>query len=118
MRWLLRIQSNGSKSTTDVVKELQNQITLYKYQDDTYFEAGFGHLNGYGAGYYSYLWAKVFSEDMFSVFQKNGVMDKETGLRLRKTVLERGSTIDELEIVKEFLGREPSQDAFLKSIGL
>jgi len=109
---------NGSKSTTDVVKELQNRITLYKYQDDTYFEAGFGHLNGYGAGYYSYLWAKVFSEDMFSVFQENGVMDKETGLRLRKTVLERGSTVDELEIVKEFLGREPSQDAFLKSIGL
>ncbi|HAN18788.1 MAG: hypothetical protein A2X13_06985 [Bacteroidetes bacterium GWC2_33_15] len=109
---------NGAKSTTDVVKELQNEITFYKYQDDTYFEAGFGHLNGYAAGYYSYLWAKVFSEDMFSVFRQNGVMDKETGIRLRKTVLEKGSTRDELEIVKEFLGREPGQEAFLKSIGL
>lgn len=109
---------NGSESTTDIVKKLQNDITLYKFQEETHFEAGFGHLSGYAAGYYSYLWAKVFSEDMFSVFIQNGVMDKTTGLRLRKIVLEKGSSVDELEMVKEFLGREPSQEAFLKSIGL
>jgi thimet oligopeptidase len=109
---------NGNESTTDIVKRLQNEITLYRFHEDTHFEAGFGHLSGYAAGYYSYLWAKVFSEDMFSVFIQNGVMDKSTGLRLRKTVLEKGSSVDELDMVKEFLGREPSQDAFLKSIGL
>ncbi|OFX88267.1 MAG: hypothetical protein A2W99_09945 [Bacteroidetes bacterium GWF2_33_16] len=109
---------NGEESTTDIVKKLQNEITLYKFQEDTHFEAGFGHLNGYAAGYYSYLWAKVFSEDMFSVFIRNGVMDKNTGIKLRKVVLEKGSSVDELEMVKEFLGREPSQEAFLKSIGL
>lgn len=108
----------GAKSTTDLVKELQNEITLYKYQDDTHFEAGFGHLNGYAAGYYSYLWALVFADDMFSVFEQNGIMNQEIGMKLKKVVLERGSTIDEMEIVKEFLGREPNEDAFLKSIGL
>ena len=110
--------ANGAKSTTDIVRELQNEITFYAYQEDTHFEAGFGHLNGYAAGYYSYLWAKVFSEDMFSVFEKNGIMDQKTGLKFKKLVLERGSTIDEMEIVKEFLGREPNDEAFLKSIGL
>jgi thimet oligopeptidase len=109
---------NGPESTTDIVKKLQNDITLYKFQEDTHFEAGFGHLSGYAAGYYSYLWAKVFSEDMFSVFIQNGVMDKNTGLRLRKIVLEKGSSVDELDMVKDFLGREPNQEAFLKSIGL
>lgn len=109
---------NGNKSTTQLVKELQNEITLYKYQENTHFEAGFGHLNGYAAGYYSYLWALVFAEDMFSVFLENGIMDKNTGLKLRKLVLERGSTIDEMKIVKEFLGRESNEEAFLKSIGL
>lgn len=109
---------NGTKSTTDLVKELQNEITLYKFQDGTHFEAGFGHLSGYAAGYYSYLWALVFADDMFSVFEQNGVMNQKTGLKLRKLVLERGSTLDEMEIVKEFLGREPNEEAFLKSIGL
>jgi len=109
---------NGEQTTTELVKELQNKITLYKYQENTHFEAGFGHLNGYAAGYYSYLWALVFAEDMFSVFLANGIMDKATGLKLRKTVLERGSTIDEMEMVKDFLGREPNEKAFLKSIGL
>lgn len=64
------------------------------------------------------MWALVFADDMFSVFEQNGVMDQNTGLKLRKIVLERGSTIDEMEIVKEFLGREPNEKAFLKSIGL
>jgi thimet oligopeptidase len=109
---------NGTKTTTELVKELQNEITMFDFQDDTHFEAGFGHLNGYAAGYYSYLWALVFADDMFSVFEENGVMDQNTGLKLRKIVLERGSTIDEMEIVKEFLGREPNEKAFLKSIGL
>lgn len=109
---------NGTKTTTELVKELQNEITMFDFQDDTHFEAGFGHLNGYAAGYYSYLWALVFADDMFSVFEQNGVMDQNTGLKLRKIVLERGSTIDEMEIVKEFLGREPNEKAFLKSIGL
>jgi thimet oligopeptidase len=113
-----KYDANGTKSTTELVKELQNEITLYKFQEDTHFEAGFGHLNGYAAGYYSYLWALVFADDMFSVFEQNGIMNQETGMKLRKIVLERGATIDEMDIVKEFLGREPNEEAFLKSIGL
>jgi len=113
-----KFNPNGSKTTTELVKELQNEITLYNFHEGTHFEAGFGHLNGYAAGYYSYLWALVFAEDMFSVFEKDGVMNQETGLKLRKVVLERGSTIEEMEIVREFLSREPNEEAFLKSIGL
>ncbi|MCG8410836.1 MAG: Zn-dependent oligopeptidase [Bacteroidales bacterium] len=108
----------GGKTTTELVKELQNEITMFKFQDGTHFEAGFGHLNGYAAGYYSYLWALVFADDMFSVFEKNGVMNQEIGNKLRKVVLERGSTVDEMKIVEEFLDRKPNQTAFLKSIGL
>ncbi len=113
-----KFNPNGPKSTTELVKELQHEITLYKFQEGTHFEAGFGHLNGYAAGYYSYLWALVFADDMFSVFKEKGVMNQETGMKLRNTVLERGSTHEEMEIVKEFLGREPNEEAFLKSIGL
>lgn len=113
-----KFDPNGSRSTTDVVKELQNKVTLYPYVDGTNMQAAFGHLNGYAAGYYGYLWSEVYAQDMFSVFEKNGVMDQKTGIRYRDGILAKGSTQDELELVKQFLNREPNQKAFLKSLGL
>ncbi|MGB5286944.1 MAG: M3 family metallopeptidase [Ignavibacteriaceae bacterium] len=108
----------SSKTTTEIVKELQEKVTLYPFLDGTHMQAAFGHLMGYAAGYYSYLWALVYAQDMFSVFEKNGVMDVKTGLKFRDVILSNGGSRDELEMVREFLGREPNQDAFFKSIGL
>lgn len=109
---------NGSESTTDVLKKLQADILLYPYVEGTHFQAAFGHLNGYGASYYGYLWSKVYAQDMFSVFEKNGILDKATGKRYRDIILASGSSKDELELVKEFLGREPNNEAFLRELGL
>ena len=108
----------SSKTTTEIVKELQEKVTLYPFLDGTHMHASFGHLMGYAAGYYSYLWALVYAQDMFSVFEKNGIMDVNTGKKYRDIILANGGSRDELEMVKEFLGREPNQDAFFKSIGL
>ena len=69
---------------------------------------------GYAAGYYSYLWALVYADDMFSIFDKNGLMDKTTGLKYRDIILANGSSRDELEMVVEFLGRQPNQEAFFQ----
>ncbi|GAA4376326.1 M3 family metallopeptidase [Hymenobacter koreensis] len=113
-----KFDPNGTETTTDVLKRVQNQIMPYPYLEGTNMQAAFGHLTGYGAGYYGYMWSKVYAEDMFSVFEKNGVMDKKTGLRYRDIVLAQGGTKEELELVKEFLGREPNQEAFFKSLGL
>jgi len=108
----------SSQPVVEVMKELQNKITLYPYLEGTQMFASFGHLMGYAAGYYSYLWALVYADDMFSIFDKNGIMDKATGLKYRDIILANGSSRDELEMVVEFLGRQPSQDAFFKAIGL
>ncbi|TGE22066.1 hypothetical protein E5K00_17595 [Hymenobacter aquaticus] len=113
-----KFDPNGPETSTDVVKRLQNQITPFAYLDGTNMQAAFGHLTGYGAGYYGYMWSKVYAEDMFSVFEKNGIMDQKTGLRYRDMILARGGTDEEYNLVKEFLGREPNQDAFFKSLGL
>ena len=93
-------------------------IRQIPYVDGSHFICGFGHLNSYGANYYGYLWSKVFAEDMFSVFKKEGVMNTKTGIRYRKSILEKGSTEDELEMLRQFLGREPNSDAFLESLGI
>ncbi|MEE9167153.1 MAG: M3 family metallopeptidase [Candidatus Neomarinimicrobiota bacterium] len=108
----------GEETTTDVMKDLQNEITLFPYQEDTHFQASFGHLHGYAASYYGYMWSLVYAQDMFSVFEDNGVLDPETGMKFRQVVLERGGSVDPLEMVQEFLGREPNNRAFLRSLGL
>lgn len=113
-----KFDPNGPETTTDVVKRLQNQLTPYAYLQGTNMQAAFGHLTGYAAGYYGYMWSKVYAEDMFSVFEKNGVMDPKTGLRYRDLVLAKGGTDEEYNLVKNFLGREPNQEAFFRSLGL
>lgn len=45
-------------------------------------------------------------------------MDGKEGRRYRRTVLERGGSIDEMEFLKEFLGREPSTEAFYEELGI
>lgn len=82
-------------------------------------QATFGHLiGGYDAGYYGYLSSQVYSADMFySVFKKDPMNGKE-GRRYRYTVLEKGGSRDEMESLKEFLGREPNTEAFYKELGV
>lgn len=113
-----RFVPGGSETTTDVVKRLQNEITLTPFLDGTQFQASFGHLVGYGAGYYGYLWSRVYAEDMFSQFEKHGILDQTTGRRYRDIILAKGNSEEPLELVKQFLGREPNCEAFLKSLGL
>jgi thimet oligopeptidase len=105
-------------STTEILKDLQNKIGVFKYTEGTHMQASFDHLVGYGAGYYGYMWSLVYAEDLFSVFEKEGVLNPETGKRFKEMVLSKGSTEDEMEIMRNFLQREPNQDAFLKSLGL
>lgn len=108
----------GKKSTTDLVKEIFNSVMPLEYVEGTNMHAAFGHLTGYAASYYGYLWSKVYAEDMFSVFEQNGILDQKTGLQYRNKILANGGSKDEYDMVKDFLGRDPNSKAFLKSLGL
>lgn len=81
--------------------------------------AGFGHLGGgYDVGYYGYLWSRVYAADMYTRFKDGKVLDPEVGKAYRQWILEKGSSMEEIDLVRGFLGREPNKDAFLESIGL
>lgn len=90
-------------------------ITLPK---DQIFLAGWGHLMGYDAGYYGYMWSLVYAADMFTRFKEDGVLNPKTGMDYRKWILEKGSSQDEMSLVEGFLGRKVSNDAFLREKGL
>jgi thimet oligopeptidase len=87
---------------------------------NTAFVAYFGHLIGYGAGYYGYAWADAIAADMATVFEKSpdGYFDKQAGMRLRKEIYEPGDSRDVNVSIEKFLGRPRSLDPFLKKIGI
>lgn len=81
------------------------------------FPASFGHIvNGYDSGYYSYLWALVYADDIFSEFERKGIYSKSVGKKYRKEILEMGSERGEKKSVEIFLGRKSNSKAFLKNL--
>ncbi|MDY0362412.1 MAG: M3 family metallopeptidase [Desulforegulaceae bacterium] len=81
--------------------------------------SSFSHIaEGYGAGYYSYLWSLAIVHDFVSVFENSphGFMDKEIGLSLRKEIFEPGLSRTEDESIKTFLGRNWNVGAYLNYI--
>ena len=82
----------------------------------TQFPGTFGHIvGGYGAGYYSYMWSEVLALDMLSVYGKN-LMNPAIGRRFRELILSKGGQRPAAEMVREFLGRDPSPKAFFEEI--
>jgi thimet oligopeptidase len=94
-------------------------VTGLPFHEGTFFPASFGHLlGGYDAGYYGYLWSKVYGDDMFSRFEAEGVLSPKVGAAYRREILEPNGADDAAVLLRRFLGREPSNEAFLRHLGL
>ena len=88
-----------------LVAEIQAKYSPYKMVDGTHMQASFGHLNGYSAIYYTYMWSMVISKDLFSRFQKDGILNPAVAMRYRQKVLEMGGRKDAADLVADFLER-------------
>ncbi len=79
------------------------------YPEGTFLLAGFAHtMGGYDAGYYGYLWAEVIGDDMFGRFEAEGVTSPEVGGAYRREILEPNGSRPAAELVRAFLGRDPT----------
>jgi len=87
---------------------------------DTAFVAYFGHIIGYGAGYYGYAWADAIAADMATAFEQSpdGFFDQTAGMRMRNEIYAVGDSRDINVSIEKFLGRPRSLDPFLKRIGV
>jgi thimet oligopeptidase len=91
--------------TTKLMAELQDRYTPFKYVEGTYFHESFGHLDGYSAIYYTYMWSLVIAKDLFSVFKNEGLLNPAPAKRYRRAILEAGGSKPAAELVRDFLGR-------------
>ena len=110
----LRLHDRDPKGldTTALSAEQQERYTPFRHVPGTYFHESFGHLEGYSAIYYTYMWSLVIAKDLFGVFRREGLLNPAAAARYRRAVLEPGGGRPAARLVEDFLGRETSFDAF------
>lgn len=82
----------------------------------TAFPGTFGHIaGGYAAGYYGYMWSEALAMDMLARFGDE-LMNPAVGARFRDKVLARGSERPAAAMVRDFLGRPTSTEAFFEEL--
>lgn len=123
---LLDLQYGKFNTDKDIdIAEFEQQVSeklgmpaelTYRYRSP-YFKHVFGS-DGYASGYYTYLWAEVLDADGFELFKEKGIFDPETAKKFKENVLEKGGSVDPMELYVNFRGHEPSVDALLRNRGL
>lgn len=88
-------------------------IPRYK---SNYFQHIFA--GGYSAGYYSYMWSEVLDKDAFNAFVETSLFDQATATSFRENILEKGGSVEEMEMYINFRGAEPTIEPLLKGRGL
>jgi len=63
-----------------------------------------------------YLYSLVFAADMFETVFKTDPMNPVAGMKYRNCILGPGGSREEMDSLKEFLGREPNNEAFLREL--
>jgi Zn-dependent oligopeptidase len=106
-RLSLSIYDRDPKSvdTTALVKELTTKVTPYPYVEGTHFQTSFGHLDGYSAVYYTYMWSLVIAKDLFAQFDRTNLLAPAIARRYRDLVLAPGGSKPAATLVRDFLGR-------------
>ncbi|MET0239155.1 MAG: M3 family metallopeptidase [Sphingobium sp.] len=95
-----------------MTQEQLARYALFRQPPGSHMYASFGHLDGYSAIYYTYVWSKAIALDMFTRFKADGMRNKATAMDYRRKVLEPGGSMDANALIQSFLGRQTNMDAF------
>lgn len=101
-------------NTWEFYDNLSKELFGYGTNPKVNMLANWGHMFGYDSSYYGYLWSQVYSIDLFSFFQGGNELNQELGRKLRDKILAVGGTKDGLELLRDFMMREPNANAFIE----
>ncbi|HEX2599502.1 MAG TPA: M3 family metallopeptidase [Terriglobales bacterium] len=101
-----------SIDTTQILDQLRKKYSPFEYPQGTHMQTAFGHLQGYSAAYYTYMWSLVIAKDMFTEFKHDGMMNRAVFAKYRNTVLAPSGTMPAADMITNFLGRPYSFTAY------
>ncbi|PFH53956.1 hypothetical protein AMATHDRAFT_38385 [Amanita thiersii Skay4041] len=114
------LKVHTDQDSTDYTKlwnDLRESVSLVKSDKPCPGQGSFGHITGgYDAGYYGYTYSLVFAADMYATIFKVDPLDPARGRLYRDKILYHGGSREELDSLKDFLGRPPNSDAFMKEL--
>ena len=99
-------------STDQLLSDLVKQYQPFPFVDGTHFQCAFGHLDGYSAVYYTYMWSLVIAKDLFSKFDKANMLAPGAATTYRQAVLAAGGSKPAAQLVRDFLGRDFNEQAW------
>ena len=99
-------------STDQIMSDLVKKYQPFPFVDGTHFQCAFGHLDGYSAVYYTYMWSLVIAKDMFSKFDKDHLLAPGAAKAYRDAVLAPGGSKPAAQLVHDFLGRDFNEQAW------
>lgn len=94
-----------------LVLDLKRRMSPLSVSVEGHLTSSFGHLHGYSAIYYTYMWSLVISKDLWQVF-RDAPFDMNLARKYRASVLAPGGARDAGDLVRDFLGREYSMEGW------
>jgi len=99
-------------NTDQMCQDLTAKYQPFPYVPGTHFQCAFGHLDGYSAVYYTYMWSLVIAKDMFAQFKKEDLLKPGVATRYRNLVLAPGGSMPAAKLVSNFIGRPFNNQAW------
>lgn len=92
--------------TTEIYQKLQSELGVIPPVPGTAWQTQFGHLYGYGATYYSYLFDRAIAKKVWAGVFADEPLSREGGERFKEEVLRWGGGKDPWEMIGELLKDE------------
>ncbi|XP_020290240.1 mitochondrial intermediate peptidase isoform X2 [Pseudomyrmex gracilis] len=105
-----------TKSTTEILADVQKEYYGLPYVKNTAWQLRFSHLVGYGAKYYSYLISRAIAAWIWQTYFHEDPFCRSAGERYRRECLAHGGGKPASKLVSDFLNKEANAATFAKSL--
>lgn len=105
-----------NRSTTEILKEMQQKFYGLPYTPNTAWQLRFSHLIGYGAKYYSYLMSRAVASMVWKQCFVQDPLNREMGERYRREMLAHGGAKEPMLMVEGMLQRRPTIEDFVDAL--